>query len=206
MYKNVIFDWSGTLSNDQILVYTATMNAFKKINIETISFEEYRRIYELPYMKFYRKFDKVRSKEEIDKLFLIEFEKLGSPKPFPGAESLLKKLKQKNINCILLSSHLSKELNLEVDQNGFREYFSEVNGSVHDKVSEINKIMKRNNFTPEETVYVGDMTHDVDAGKHAGVKVVAVTYGYQTREQLQTANPDYIVDTMKELEKRVIDK
>jgi len=39
MIKNVIFDWSGTLSDDLIPVYTATMNLFRKLNLNILSLE-----------------------------------------------------------------------------------------------------------------------------------------------------------------------
>jgi len=58
MIKNIIFDWSGTLSDDLIPVYTATMNIFKKIGLKKIPLNKYRTEFRLPYMTFYHKFNK----------------------------------------------------------------------------------------------------------------------------------------------------
>jgi phosphoglycolate phosphatase len=49
----------------------------------------------------------------------------------------------------------------------------------------------------EEAVIVGDSNYDVEAGKAAGIRTVAVTYGYRPVELLREA--DYIIDKMDEL-------
>ncbi len=58
MIRNIIFDWSGTLSNDLIPVYTATMNVFRKLGLKTLSLEEYKKEFTLPYIHFYHKHKK----------------------------------------------------------------------------------------------------------------------------------------------------
>lgn len=51
--------------------------------------------------------------------------------------------------------------------------------------------------TADETVIVGDSNYDIEAGKAAGIKTVAVTYGYRPIELLKDA--DYLIDKMSEL-------
>ena len=55
----------------------------------------------------------------------------------------------------------------------------------------------------EKVMMVGDMDIDVLAGKNAGVKTCAVTYGIGKREDIVKAAPDYIIDDFIEL-KRII--
>lgn len=50
---------------------------------------------------------------------------------------------------------------------------------------------------PEETVIVGDSDYDIEAGRKAGVKTVAVTYGYRERRYLLSA--DHIINSFKDL-------
>ncbi len=54
--RNVIFDWSGTLSND---IYKACMKVFEKLGLKKISFSEFKRNFLLPYMKFYREISRL---------------------------------------------------------------------------------------------------------------------------------------------------
>ncbi len=52
---------------------------------------------------------------------------------------------------------------------------------------------------PEETLVVGDATYDILMGRNAGCRTCAVSYGNQGRDLLQTASPDWIIDSMREL-------
>jgi pyrophosphatase PpaX len=53
---------------------------------------------------------------------------------------------------------------------------------------------------PDEAAYVGDAPFDVKAAQAAGVFSVAVTWGgIHSRERLETAHPDALVDTAEEL-------
>lgn len=51
---------------------------------------------------------------------------------------------------------------------------------------------------PENCILIGDSSMDLDTAKNAGMKSIAVTWGYQDRERL--AGADNIVDSVKELE------
>ena len=52
---------------------------------------------------------------------------------------------------------------------------------------------------PSECLFVGDSAADMEAGKRAGVKTCAVTYGYGKREDLAKFTPDYWIDDLREL-------
>ena len=199
--KNVIFDWSGTLSDDLTPVYHASMLIFKKLGKKQISLEEYRHEFTLPYMNFWNKYFPKIKKENIDKLFSKFIYEVEKPKLYKGVEKLIEKLHLKKKKMIIISSHPQKKLISEVKSYDFYNFFKEINGSVHNKTEIILEILKRNNFNPSETIYVGDMTHDIDAGKKAGVTTVAVDWGYQLKEKLISKNPDYIVSNIADLNK-----
>ena len=46
---------------------------------------------------------------------------------------------------------------------------------------------------------VGDSTHDVVAGRRAGVATVAVLWGFRSREELVACGPDHVVASVGEL-------
>lgn len=48
---------------------------------------------------------------------------------------------------------------------------------------------------PEETLMIGDTTHDLEMAASADVLAVAVTYGAHPKEQLLAARPHGCVDT-----------
>jgi phosphoglycolate phosphatase len=49
------------------------------------------------------------------------------------------------------------------------------------------------------TVYVGDTTTDIESGRVAGCTTIGVTSGPHSREQLQTAGADVVIDALSEL-------
>ena len=46
---------------------------------------------------------------------------------------------------------------------------------------------------------VGDSTHDMEAGKAAGLHTCAVTYGYRPAEVLKEAKPEFMIGAFAEL-------
>jgi phosphoglycolate phosphatase-like HAD superfamily hydrolase len=52
---------------------------------------------------------------------------------------------------------------------------------------------------PEETLLVGDGTHDVEMGRGAGVRTCGVAWGVHEVERLLAAGADHVVHSMAEL-------
>lgn len=52
---------------------------------------------------------------------------------------------------------------------------------------------------PAEAMMVGDNHHDIESGRNAGTKTVAVSWSLKGREYLESYKPDYVVDKMSEL-------
>ena len=50
----------------------------------------------------------------------------------------------------------------------------------------------------EHCVLIGDTPHDIEAGKHAGCKVVAVTTGFYEKETLKEHEPDLLLDSLEQ--------
>ncbi len=63
----------------------------------------------------------------------------------------------------------------------------------------LNRIMRHFSVKPSETLYVGDMTIDVQAGRRAKLKVIAVTTGSSTAAQLRKERPYRILSQIEDL-------
>ncbi|MBS3162648.1 HAD family hydrolase [Candidatus Woesearchaeota archaeon] len=199
--KNIIFDWSGTLSDDFTCVYEASMLVFNKLGRKSISKEEYKREFVLLYMRFWNKYFPDLTKEKGDKLYLEAINQVKEPTIYPQVKEELEKLKSLGINMIIINSHPQEKLIKEAKNYKVQNLFKEINGSVADKTEIIHEILKRNKFNNTETVYVGDMTHDIDAGKKAEVTTIAIGWGYETKEKLMQAQPNYYIENITKLDK-----
>jgi phosphoglycolate phosphatase len=60
-------------------------------------------------------------------------------------------------------------------------------------------ILQRLGVPPGEALMVGDTTTDIEAGKAAHVGTCAVLYGYGTREEIEAAKPDHLLESFREL-------
>jgi pyrophosphatase PpaX len=53
--------------------------------------------------------------------------------------------------------------------------------------------------TSDDTIFIGDSTHDIHSGNRAGVDTMAVLWGPYSRQTLQKSNPTYMVSTFEAL-------
>jgi phosphoglycolate phosphatase len=58
-------------------------------------------------------------------------------------------------------------------------------------------VLRATGTRPEDALMIGDSPYDIEAAKGAGVKTVAVTYGYRDRALLKDA--DHVIEDMGEL-------
>jgi pyrophosphatase PpaX len=58
---------------------------------------------------------------------------------------------------------------------------------------------RRAGVAPAEAIYIGDSTHDIVAGRAAGMTTVAVLWGPFEREVLDAVGPDLLLNTPAEL-------
>ncbi len=55
------------------------------------------------------------------------------------------------------------------------------------------------NVAPENAWMIGDSINDISAGKNAGFKTIAVSYGYAGQHSMADLNADYTVNAMSEI-------
>lgn len=201
--KNFIFDWSGTLSDDYSIVYDVSMMIFDYFRIPHISKEQYRKEFKLPYMDFWNMYLPELGIEEerklFDKCYAEYFDKHGHPKPIPGSIDIITKMYEKGYRLYVLSSCTQVNLEAEAEHYGVRECFDGLYGSVHNKTVAMQQIIESLALKPEETTYIGDMTHDIESARKNNVLAVAVLTGYQNKETLEKESPDMILESVEEL-------
>jgi len=77
---------------------------------------------------------------------------------------------------------------------GLDEYFSGIfeDNSYFGKHVGLQKIVINQRLDPNNVYYIGDETRDIAASKKAGIKSIAVTWGYAGDIPLSDAKPDYL--------------
>lgn len=122
-------------------------------------------------------------------------------KPIGEIEGILHSLKDKGYNLGIITSNTKTNVLAFLQKNNWQDLFdfiySETTLFGKDKV--INKCLDRLLFTKEEVVYVGDETRDIKAAKRSSIKIISVTWGYNSPSLLAQYQPDRLVDRPREL-------
>jgi phosphoglycolate phosphatase len=113
-----------------------------------------------------------------------------------GIEAVFAQLSQRGIKPDILSSNTVENIKLFAKMNNFSDHFGTVYSgtNIFGKNRVINKYVKDNYISKSELIYVGDELRDIEACKKAGVKIIAVTWGYDSGELLKSAQPDFLID------------
>lgn len=71
--------------------------------------------------------------------------------------------------------------------------------TIFGKTTIINNVLRQKQLKTNTVIYVGDETRDIEASKKANIKVVAVTWGFNSLEALAQQNPDFLINQPIEL-------
>ena len=77
---------------------------------------------------------------------------------------------------------------MQAGTTGFAEYLDRPY-SASGQTEKIHDILEENKLKPEETLFIGDMQHDIETAKHGGIHSCAVLTGYNGIEQLRASRP-----------------
>lgn len=116
-------------------------------------------------------------------------------------------LKLKENGCVLgILTTNSRENVMEFLKNNNLQLFDFVYAgrAVYGKSRLLKKLMKEKTIPHQDPIYVGDEIRDVEAAKKAGIRVIGVSWGYNSKEALQRAKPDHIVEKPEELSEIIL--
>jgi len=199
--RNVIFDWSGTLVDDLPAVWKATNYVLSQADREELTLEQFRAEFCLPFTQFYDRYVPHISLPQLETWFHSRFKQVqDSVVELPHAREFLEFCRARGLRTFLLSTVHRDHFEVQKVTTGFAEYLERPYVQVWDKRTMIHEILAENRLQPEETVFIGDMQHDVETAKHGGVHSCAVLTGYNGLEQLRASEPDLIVEHLRELQ------
>ena len=199
MIRNIIFDWSGTLVDDLPGVFKATNYILEQAGVATLTLTEFRAEFELPFIKFYNRFTPDVPLEQLEEWFHSYFSKVcGEVIALPHSVEFLDFCKSEKIRCFVLSAVKQEYFTEQTANVGMSDYFEQTYLGVWDKRGKIHDIIEENNLSKGETLYIGDMQHDVETAHHGGVHSCALLTGYNTLDQLREANPTHIATDLDE--------
>lgn len=200
MIRNIIFDWCGTLVNDLPAVWRATNRVLMQSKVPEMTLEQFRAEFVLPFKLFYDRHTPHVPDVQLEAWFHPAFHaEQHSVEAFDHSREFLEFCRQHELRMFVLSSIHRKHFAVHLERTGFGGFFEKSYLEVRDKREEIHGLLNAHGLRREETLFIGDMQHDVETARHGGVHSCAVLTGFNTLTQLREAGPDLIVEHLGEL-------
>lgn len=202
MQKTLIFDFDGTIvdSTDSVVeMYNLLAGEYNYKKITPDDFSTLKKmsvikkceylsipIYRIPFL--YRK-----AKNKFKNHF-------PDVKVFKGMKEVIETFKKNNYNINIISSNSEDIIKEVLKKNGI-DVFNKIHSSknLFGKHLTINSFIEQNNLKKEDVIYIGDEERDIVACKKCKISIIAVTWGFDSKELLESKNPDYLADTPEKL-------
>ena len=221
MIRMVVFDMAGTTIDENNIVYKTLQRAINdqgfnftldEVLAEGAGKEKLQAIKSVLALKGIKD-DELA--EKTFKQFLILLDKAYSSEDVfeqDGASKLFEKLRSNKIFVVLNTGYNTETAEMLLKKIGWKK------GTDYDLLvtaSDVPKsrpnpdmillAMKELGITDSaEVIKVGDSIIDIEEGKNAGCRFsIGITTGAHTYDQLQSANPEFIIDNLLELEAMV---
>ena len=188
--------------DDLPAVCQATNDVLRKAGRPAMSLDEFRSEFCLPYRGFFAKHTPEVPIDELEVWFHAAFRSCeDTVTPLPHARGFLEFCRESNLRTALLSTIGREHYFNQSAKCGFGEFLQATYLGIRDKREVIGKLLTENDFKPVETMFVGDMAHDIETAKVGGVHSCAVLTGFTKAEALKESHPDLIVANLGELQK-----
>jgi phosphoglycolate phosphatase len=121
--------------------------------------------------------------------------------PIEGINAALIELHNQGYHLGIITSNSQENVNQFLKCHNLDYLFDFIYSGVTilGKTTIINNLLRQKQFKPEVVIYVGDETRDVESAKKANIKVVAVSWGFNSSEALGKQNPDFLIHHPREL-------
>lgn len=208
-YDPIIFDLDGTLTDPKLGITKSVRYALSKFGIQVADLESLVSWIGAPLHESFKRhysFDESKTHKAVE-YYREYFSEQGihENSVYPGVPELLTRLRERG-KRLVVATYKPRVFAERVLKNfGLREHFLSVAGNTLDfdlpsKTEIIRSALSEiGNPSKESAVMVGDREHDIMGARENGIDSIAVTYGYGACEELKSAHPTHIVESVEEL-------
>jgi phosphoglycolate phosphatase-like HAD superfamily hydrolase len=205
--RHIVWDWNGTLLDDNDAVVAAVNTVCAAFGREEIDLDQWRAVFSRPLLRCYERLLERRLDErdwvQIDVVYHNAYrELLHTSRLAHGVPHVLREWVEQGRTQSLLSMWFHDELVPLVTEMGLRSLFARVDGLRADvgggsKAAHLEQHVGALELDPSDVVVIGDVEDDARAAKEVGTHCVLVTTGVMNRPVLErTGFP--VVDSIPE--------
>lgn len=209
MYRHILFDLDGTLTDPFEGITNSVVHALKRYNIEVTDKRELRSFIGPPlvesFMKYFN-FTEADAKNAVE-VYREHFGTKGlfENELYEGIPNMLSELKSRGKTVIMATSKPEVYARRIAEHFDIAKYFdyiagSELNGQRIAKTEVIEYALSSLGISDRRNcLMIGDRLHDINGAKKSDIHSVGVLWGYGSREELEEAGADYICSSVENL-------
>lgn len=205
-YKNIIWDWNGTLLNDVAICINAMNILLEERDLPQLTEDKYRNVFTFPVKSYYKiiGFDFSVEDFNVPALKFIDYyqELFSEASLFADAKTVLNELHDNNYNQYILSAMEQNNLRLSVKNLNIDNYFIEIiginNHFAHSKIERGLELIIKAELDRSSTLMVGDTLHDIDVANAMGIDCILISKGHQS-ENILRANGNSVVNSLLDI-------
>jgi phosphoglycolate phosphatase len=122
---------------------------------------------------------------------------------FPGAEAMLRSLRDGGLTLALVSSDHEANARRQLGEAATLFSYFDCGASLFGKAAKFRRVVKRAGFTPAQAISIGDEVRDIEAARAAGIACGAVMWGYAAPGALRALKPDMVFERMEDVAARL---
>lgn len=206
-YRSMIFDFDGTLAD----TLSETRRIFNTLapdyGIRTVEEEEIHALRHLSLKELlaHLKIPKRRVPVLIARGTGMMRANITNLPMIPGMSDVVRTLRR-HCECLgILTSNASANVEAFLECHGLIDHFDFVSSTskLTGKAKHLKAIQKTFSLRSEELLYIGDELRDLKASRKADVPMAAVTWGFNSKESLAAAKPDFLIERPEDFLKLV---
>lgn len=205
MYRNILFDFDGTLIDSNDIIVSALNETARQFTGDSLSHEALQAILGKPLAIQMQAIDPTQW-EAMDAYYRQYYRahRDAQTKTFEGVEQMLKTLHEAGCKMGIVSNKGASGIQHGLAKFKLDSYFDTVVSSddvTHKKPHTecVDKALSEMGGNAADTLLIGDSIHDIECGKNAGIHTVLVGWTIIDRHRILHMGPDYVVETPEEI-------
>lgn len=209
--KIIFFDLDGTLTDSKQGIINSIQYAINKMKLQVGNNINLERFIGPPLSESFEKYFGLDNKTARHAVAVYReyyaVKGIFENQVYPGIPELLKSLKENSKTLVCVTSKAAFYAEQILDHFNLSQYFTRTVGSNMDltcthKIELIKLALSHfANYSNSDFIMIGDRVDDIIGAKKNNIKSIGVLYGYGTYEEIKEEQPNYIVSSVKQLEK-----
>ena len=203
-YETILFDLDGTLIDTNKIILASFQHTFEQYDMQFTT-EELIQFNGPPLRDTFYNIDAKKAEEMIETYRKHNIEHHDAyVTAFPYAVDVVRKLSQQGFKLGIVTTKMRPTVTMGLSLTGLDQYFDTV--ITYDDVDHpkphpqpVQIAMEQLGATIDSTLMIGDSSQDIESGQRAQVATAGVSWTLKGKDYLQSLQPTYMLEDMRDV-------